>query len=107
MKQPKLPLCPVSRTANILGLRWSAEILYEFLVHETRRFQELQDTLEGIAPNTLSNRLKLFEDYGVLVRRYYEEHPPRAEYVMTETGKKLGPIFKAMRDWGICIQPKD
>lgn len=107
MKQPKFPLCPVSCTANILGLRWSAEILYEFLVHETRRFQELQDTLEGIAPNTLSNRLKLFEDYGLLERRYYEEHPPRAEYVMTVKGKKLEPVFKAMRDWGMSLQNKD
>ncbi|ACT58166.1 winged helix-turn-helix transcriptional regulator [Hirschia baltica] len=100
MTKFKLPSCPVSRAAVILGSRWSSEIIREFVLHGTRRFQDLQDTLKGIAPNTLSNRLKLFEDHGVLERRYYEKHPPRAEYVLTEKGKKLEPVLRAMQVWG-------
>ncbi len=100
MTKFKLPSCPVSRAAVIFGSRWSTEIIREFVLHGTRRFQDLQDTLIGIAPNTLSNRLKLFEDHGVLERRYYERHPPRAEYVLTEKGRKLEPVLKAMQVWG-------
>lgn len=92
--------CPVSRAAMILGSRWSTEILNEFNTHGPRRFQDLIDALEGLSPKTLSNRLKLFEDHGVLERRFYEQHPPRAEYVLTDKGRKMGPIFRAMRDWG-------
>jgi DNA-binding HxlR family transcriptional regulator len=99
-KSKNFPICPVARTALILGSRWSAEILREFMLHGSRKFQDLQDGLDGIGPTTLSNRLKLFEDHGVVERRIYEEHPPRAEYVLTEKGRKMGPIFRAMKDWG-------
>jgi len=58
----------------------------EMLHHKRRRFQDLQDALPGIAPNTLSHRLKLLEQSAILKREFYEENPPRAEYVLTEKG---------------------
>ena len=83
----------------ILGSRWSTEILNEFVTHGARRFQDLLDALQGLSARTLSNRLKLFEDHGILERRFYDQHPPRAEYVLTEKGRKMDPIFRAMRNW--------
>ncbi len=94
------PSCPVARTAVIIGSRWTALILRDLLLRKACRYQELLDSLKGIAPNTLSDRLKMLEAHGVIERRYYEEHPPRAEYVLTEKGRELGPIVRAMRDWG-------
>ena len=93
--------CPIARAAMILGSRWTAQIMRELLAHGVRRFQDLQDALEGIAPNTLSNRLKMLEESGIVVREFYEDHPPRAEYVLTAKGKKMGAIIGAMRDWGV------
>ena len=95
-----LPLCPISRTAMILGSRWTAQIIRELLMHGPRRFQDFQDSLEGIAPTTLSNRLKMLEQSGVVERQFYEDHPPRAEYVLTRKGEKMSSIIGAMRDWG-------
>ena len=92
--------CPIARTAMIIGSRWTALILRELVDHGARRFQDLQDALDGIAPTTLSSRLKMLEDSGVIARRFYEEHPPRAEYVLTPKGKKMSGVLNAMRDWG-------
>ncbi len=92
--------CPVERAAKITGSRWTALILRDFLLRGDRRFQDLQQSLKGIAPNTLSDRLKMLEKEGIVERQFYEEHPPRAKYVLTKKGWGLGPVIKAMRDWG-------
>ncbi len=96
----RLPLCPISRTAMILGSRWTAQIIRELLDHGPRRFQDFSDALEGIAPTMLSNRLKMLEESGVVERQIYETHPPRAEYKLTDKGRKMSGIIGAMRDWG-------
>jgi DNA-binding HxlR family transcriptional regulator len=92
--------CPVARTLEVVGDKWTLLILRDLLLHKTRRFQDLQDELEGIAPNTLSARLKLLETNGVIERKLYSEHPPRLEYVLTTKGRHLGPIVLALREWG-------
>ena len=96
----EIPLCPISRAAVILGSRWTAQIIRELLDHGPRRFQDFQDALEGIPPNTLSNRLKMLEQSAVVEREFYEDHPPRAQYLLTAKGKKMSVIIGAMRDWG-------
>jgi CheY-like chemotaxis protein len=60
----------------------------------------MPDSLDGIAPTTLSERLRTLEKNGVVERRFYSMSPPRAEYVLTEKGRDLGPIMGAMRNWG-------
>ena len=95
-----MPICPISRTAMILGSRWTAQIIRELLDQGPRRFQDFQSALAGIPPNTLSHRLKMLEDSGVVVREFYEQHPPRAQYVLTKKGQKMSAIIAAMRDWG-------
>lgn len=93
--------CPVARTATILGNRWTALILRDLLLNGgVRRYAELGESLHGIAPNTLSERLKTLEAAGVVERRFYEQHPPRAEYVLTSLGWDLGRVIQTMRDFG-------
>ena len=58
------------------------------------------ESLTGIAPNTLSSRLKVLETEGIVERKMYTEHPPRLEYLLTKKGKALGPVLKALKDWG-------
>ena len=100
MPQQATQYCPVIRTLDAVGARWTPLILRDLLLHGARRFQELQDSLSGIAPTTLSNRLKTLEQHGIVERRFYTQHPPRAEYVLTSKGLDLGPVVRAMRDWG-------
>jgi len=63
-------------------------------------FQDFERSLSGISPNTLSARLKRLEKAGVVERHFYEQHPPRAEYALTPKGSALGPVLKALLDWG-------
>jgi DNA-binding HxlR family transcriptional regulator len=92
--------CPVARSLEIVGDRWTFLILRDLLLDGSGKFQELQASLTGISPNTLSARLKKLEKHGMLERRFYGEHPPRAEYVLTKKGRELGPVVKALREWG-------
>jgi DNA-binding HxlR family transcriptional regulator len=93
-------VCPVERTAEIVGNRWTALIMRDLLLNPSRRYQDLLDSLAGISPNTLSDRLRMLEENGIVERQFYAQHPPRAAYVLTEKGRALGPVIRAMRDWG-------
>src|SRR4029078_5892448 len=92
--------CPVARTLSVIGSSWTCLILRDFFLHGARRFQQLQEPLDGIAPPTLSERLRTLEENGVVERRCYSMSPPRAEYVLTAKGRDLGPIVRDMRNWG-------
>ncbi len=92
--------CPVARTLDVIGERWTILILRDFFLSGPRRFQDFVDGLEGISPNTLSDRLKTLESAGIVARHFYDQHPPRAEYRLTPKGKELGPVLLAMRKWG-------
>ena len=92
--------CPVALTLSVIGDRWTILILRDLLLEGPRRFQDFQESLRGAAPNTLSARLKTMEAHGLITRRPYSEHPPRLEYRLTAKGRSLGPVLKALRDWG-------
>ena len=92
--------CPVAAALEAIGERWTLLIVRDLLRQQARRFQDLETSLQGISPNTLSARLKRLEEAAIVERRFYEEHPPRAEYVLTEKGRALGPIVLALKRWG-------
>ena len=92
--------CPVARTLDLIGERWTILILRDLILHGPRRFQDFQESLGAVAHNTLSARLKELEEAGIVARRTYSEHPPRLEYHLTDKGRSLRPVLKALRDWG-------
>jgi DNA-binding HxlR family transcriptional regulator len=98
-------LCPVARTLDAIGERWSLLILRDLFLHETRRFRDFEVSLGGIAPNTLSARLKKLEAAGVIERRIYSEHPPRVEYLLSASGRALGPVMMSLKQWGERYAP--
>jgi DNA-binding HxlR family transcriptional regulator len=64
------------------------------------RFCELERSLQGISPRTLSLRLRALEEEGVVERQTYPEVPPRVEYALTEKGRALVPLIDSMRAYG-------
>ena len=92
-------LCPMARSLDIVGERWTLLIVRD-LLRGPRRFRDLAASLSNVAPGLLSRRLKLLEDRGVIMRRIYLEHPPRAEYALTESGTELREIVRALTIWG-------
>ena len=91
--------CPVAKTLELVGDRWTL-LLVRDLLGGTRRFQDLEASLSGIAPNILSDRLKLMEEHRLVKRSFYSDHPPRAEYVLTDKGRELGTVVGALAAWG-------
>jgi DNA-binding HxlR family transcriptional regulator len=91
--------CPVCLTAEVVCGKWTL-LLIRDLAAGHARFCELERSLEGISPRTLSLRLRALEDEGVLERHTFPEVPPRVEYALTEKGRDLLPIVEDMRAYG-------
>jgi DNA-binding HxlR family transcriptional regulator len=91
--------CPVCRTAEIISGKWTLLVIRD-LADGSRRFCELERSLEGISPRTLSLRLRALEEQGIVKRHTYPEVPPRVEYVLTEKGRALVPLIEDMRSYG-------
>ena len=99
MKRSGKDSCPVCATAELVCTKWTMLIVRD-LVQGRSRFCELERSLAGISPRTLSLRLRELEAQGVVERRTYPEVPPRVEYALTEKGEALLPIIEVMRDFG-------
>jgi len=93
------PTCPVCRTAELVCGKWTL-LLVRDLAEGRSRFCELERSLSGISPRTLSLRLRALEEEGVVERHTYPEVPPRVEYALTEKGRALLPIVEGMRNYG-------
>jgi DNA-binding HxlR family transcriptional regulator len=91
--------CPVGCCAEIISGKWTLLIIRD-LADERARFCELERSLEGISPRTLSLRLRALEEQGIVERHTYPEVPPRVEYALTEKGRALVPLIDDMREYG-------
>lgn len=91
--------CPVARTAEIIGNKWTPLIVRD-LAGGHKRFSELERSLHGISPKTLSERLKRLEETAVVKRTCFAEVPPRVEYALTDKGFALLPVIESMRTFG-------
>ena len=90
---------PLAAALERVGDRWSL-LLVEALLPGPRRFNELGDAVEGIAPNILTDRLRRLEAERVLRSRPYSERPPRVVYELTAEGQELAGALRLLADWG-------
>jgi DNA-binding HxlR family transcriptional regulator len=91
--------CPVCRTADVISGKWTLLIIRD-LADSSLRFCEIERSLTGISPRTLSLRLRALEEQGIVERRTFPEVPPRVEYALTDKGKALVPLIEDMRTYG-------
>ena len=99
--------CPVSATAELVGGKWTLLVIRD-LGAGPQRFCELERSLAGISPRTLSLRLRALEDEGILVRSTRADGAARVEYELTEKGLALLPLVEGMRRYGrewLCEEP--
>jgi DNA-binding HxlR family transcriptional regulator len=92
-------ICPVARTAEIISGKWTLLIIRD-LASGVKRFNQLERSLQGISPKTLSERLRSLEEEGIITRQMFAEVPPRVEYSLTEKGQDLGHVIESMRNYG-------
>src|ERR1700726_3832000 len=91
--------CPVVHTTELIGGKWTL-LLVRDLAAGRSRFCELERSLAGISPRTLSLRLRALEVQEIVERHTFPEVPPRVEYALTEKGRALLPIIEDMRAYG-------
>ena len=91
--------CPVCATAEVVCGKWTLLVIRD-LAEGRSRFCELERSLQGISPRTLSLRLRALEEEGIVVRQTFPEVPPRVEYALTEKGMALVPLIEDMRAYG-------
>ena len=91
--------CPVCLTAEIICAKWTLLVIRD-LAEGRLRFCELERSLQGISPRTLSLRLRALEEEGIVQRKTFPEVPPRVEYALTAKGRALVPIIESMREYG-------
>ncbi|KQX48400.1 MULTISPECIES: winged helix-turn-helix transcriptional regulator [unclassified Paenibacillus] len=99
---PGVP-CPIAKTLDVIGTKWTFLIIRDLLIEGTLRFSDLLKSMDGISPKTLSLRLKVLEEHGVLERKVFPEVPPRVEYTLTEKGKRLERIFVELKRFGLNL----
>jgi len=90
--------CAATAALNVLGQKWVMRII-RVLGDRTQRFCELQDALGGANSATLSQRLKLLEDEGLVERREISAVPPWVEYSLTDKGSDLRGAIAGIDLW--------
>ncbi|HHI79725.1 MAG TPA: transcriptional regulator [Planctomycetes bacterium] len=93
------PTCPVKKTAEIVGTKWTTLIIRDLLTG-TKRYSQLKRSLKGISPKMLSDRLRMLSKRGMIQRRVLDTNPPTTEYSLTPLGKQLEGVIQAMAAFG-------
>lgn len=113
-KQPKQPKnqagdpprspCPVACALDIIGDRWTLLVIRDLMFGRSR-FRDFTASPEGIPTNILSERLNRLMRHGLAEQVPAEDGTMRLGYRLTEKGRSLAPVLKAMRDWGLKWEP--
>ena len=93
------PTCPIRNILSRMSDKWSLLILRSLQKNGIMRYKDLMSTIPDISQKMLSSTLKRLEEYNLINRKMYPEIPPRVEYSLTETGKKLMPALQMMIEW--------
>jgi DNA-binding HxlR family transcriptional regulator len=91
--------CPVAKTTELLGEKWTLLILRELLLGTTR-FNDFQRGLSRMSPTLLAKRLRHLEECGIIIRKKLSGRKGY-EYRLTAAGKELAPLVEVMAIWGM------
>ncbi|MFT4417176.1 winged helix-turn-helix transcriptional regulator [Fredinandcohnia humi] len=97
-KNYNLP-CNIAETLNIIGDKWTLLIIRD-LLQGINKFSDLRESLSGIAPNVLSDRLRILEEEKIVETVQYSKHPPRFHYELTRKGVELKHVLNTIAIWG-------
>lgn len=85
---------------SLISGKYKLPILYSLAFYGTFRYNELKRFLDPISFKTLTSNLKELEDCELIIRKEYQEIPPKVEYSLSAKGKSLMPILDELCDWG-------
>ncbi|MDE6811434.1 MAG: helix-turn-helix transcriptional regulator [Muribaculaceae bacterium] len=94
-----IEICPVRNVVARFGNKWALLIILIISENESIRYNELGRKIPDISSRVLSKTLRTLEADGLVIRNFYKEIPPRAEYSLTDTGRSLVPIILSLTEW--------
>src|SRR5436305_1392638 len=94
----------LSEALVAVGDRWSM-LVAEALLGGAKRFGDLEDEIDGIAPNILSARLRKLTDHGLVSAAAYSDRPPRFSYELTDAGRELEAPLRLLEAWAERHRP--
>lgn len=89
----------IKAALEIIGDKYTA-LLIRYLHESPKRFKDFEDKIEGISPRTLSHRLSMLEEHGIIEKNTCPESPGRCQYELTTSGKGLDEVVHALAKWG-------
>lgn len=94
------PGCTVEATLTLIGGKWKGVVLYHLFEEGMLRFNELRRRLPNVTQRMLTSQLRELEADGLVTRTVYAEVPPRVEYRLSDRGRTLEPVIRALKAWG-------
>lgn len=98
-EEQDLTNCEIARILPVVNSKWVLPIVY-YLSFGPLRFSELKRKLPPMADSNLTKVLRNAEEFGLIKRHDYQTVPPKVDYSLTEAGRELIPVMKAMEDFG-------
>ena len=93
------PECCVDFAFQRIGGKYKGRIIYSIHVHGILRYGQLKKAISGITPKMLTQTLRELESDKLISRKVYVEVPPKVEYTLTESGRKLIPFIEYLKEW--------
>lgn len=93
--------CGFELTLELIGGKWKGLILWKLYEGKILRYGELLRAVPEITQKMLTQQLREMEESGLVLRKSYNQIPPKVEYSLSECGQNLGEILTAMKEWGL------
>jgi DNA-binding HxlR family transcriptional regulator len=97
--------CPIEAALDVLGNKWKGAILYH-LMSGTKRFNELNKLIPAVSQRVLTLQLRELENDEIVIRKVYQQVPPKVEYSLSTLGESLIPLLQALQAFGEKIMTK-
>lgn len=94
-----MPGCSIEAAISLIDGKWKSIILWH-LLPGTLRFNEIRRQVQSCTPRMLTNQLREMEADGLITRKVYAQVPPKVEYALSDLGRTMEPILRALKDWG-------
>lgn len=103
MREGSKPIdtCPIQGVIDIISKKWGLLIVAVLGNSPSMRYNDIMKELKGISPKTLADTLKALLDTRIIVRKAFNEIPPRVEYALTDDGKKLRNAIRPLIQWAV------
>lgn len=100
-KIPPETTCPFEYAMSLFSGKWNIKVLCLLVHNESMRFGNFKEVLSDISDTALSLVLKKYNENQIVIRKSFDEIPPRVEYMLSEKGKKVVPVLQELCSWSV------